>query len=407
MKLFGKKKNNTPKGWNVEARLLYGNYVVDDIYAACTACYDNAKPNISFKEKINYITKRIKAGHDSVTEHGFVTMIISGIPNDELAMHSINNLRDACQYLRVFSATLEDDTISLLVGGSVRGYRHLIKTIYDREDILFEKVMYVLNHTLTKDLFIDLLEDDSLIPYDLRNFLEVPDISICTGGHKYITTENGDVLMTDECDCDMKPIIIDNPGVEIFDYITYGEYLVINNVAGQYGFTYKEISEVIPVSILFKNMSRTATHQLVRHRNAITQESQRYVDYSKAPFTTPVDDDKEYLVTIFGTSKKITLEDLGKELCTVYQQLINQGLKKEEARAYLPSNVQCKRLYMTFTLSSLNKFLELRTDPHAQSEIRSYATAIKNSIYNNELLLRGVYYGLLTSLIYNEEENED
>ena len=53
------------------------------------------------------------------------------------------------------------------------------------------------------------------------------------------------------------------------------------------------------------------------------------------------------------------------------------GLKKEEARAFLPSNVNCGKLYMTFTVFSLLKFLELRTDPHAQYEIRQYAQTIK------------------------------
>jgi thymidylate synthase ThyX len=56
---------------------------------------------------------------------------------------------------------------------------------------------------------------------------------------------------------------------------------------------------------------------------------------------------------------------------------IEYSREKEDARAFLPSNVQCKRLYMTFTINSLNKFLELRTDPHAQTEIRSYALDIK------------------------------
>ena len=59
------------------------------------------------------------------------------------------------------------------------------------------------------------------------------------------------------------------------------------------------------------------------------------------------------------------------------KSLIAQGLNKEDARAFLPSNVQCNKLYMTFTLSSLYDFLILRTDKHAQAEIRSYANDIK------------------------------
>ena len=130
-------------------------------------------------------------------------------------------------------------------------------------------------------------------------------------------------------------------------------------------------------------MSRTATHQLVRHRNAITQESQRYVTANNASFTIPVPEynpDKIYSINIAGNKINTNLNDLAKELLNVYTQLQSQGLKKEEARAFLPSNVNCSRLYMTFTLESLIAFLNLRLDPHAQYEIRKYAEAINNII---------------------------
>ena len=140
---------------------------------------------------------------------------------------------------------------------------------------------------------------------------------------------------------------------------------------------------IVPVTILFNNMSRTATHQLVRHRNAITQESQRYVNYKDATFTIPVPEynsNKKYNITLFGQNKEVNLSELAIELMSVYEQLTKAGLKKEEARAYLPSNVNCRRLYMTFSLYNLIAFLKLRTDPHAQFEIRSYANVIKETL---------------------------
>ena len=147
------------------------------------------------------------------------------------------------------------------------------------------------------------------------------------------------------------------------------------------GFSNSVYENIIPIMIEFKNMSRTATHQLVRHRNAITQESQRYVSAENATFTIPMEDYEEkkmYNISIFGSSHMGSLTDLASELLAIYKQLIQQGLKKEEARAFLPSNVNCGRLYMTFTIASLKKFLQLRTDPHAQYEIRQYALAIES-----------------------------
>lgn len=146
---------------------------------------------------------------------------------------------------------------------------------------------------------------------------------------------------------------------------------------------------MLSVTILFKNMSRTGTHQLVRHRNAITQESQRYVDYSEACFANPAKfkpdkyDPKEvYEITFGGSTANYTLDELGAEMQKIYTQLRNPSngstpLLKEDARGFLPGNIECKRLYMTFTYTTLLAFLHLRCDPAAQAEIRKYATEIQ------------------------------
>ena len=151
------------------------------------------------------------------------------------------------------------------------------------------------------------------------------------------------------------------------------------------------VSDVIPFctcTILFKNMSRTGTHQLVRHRNAITQESQRYVDYSNACFNSPAkfkdiyDPNYKYPVTFGRSAQKMTLQEIGDNIAKIYGQLVNKdklgkmALLKEDARSYLPSSIQCKKIFITFTWDYLFKFLQLREDKHAQAEIRSYAIKI-------------------------------
>jgi thymidylate synthase ThyX len=79
----------------------------------------------------------------------------------------------------------------------------------------------------------------------------------------------------------------------------------------------------------------------------------------------------------FNIKTKLSLTGIVEMLMDIYPQLVTQGLKKEDARAFLPSNVQCRRLYMTFTYYTFDMFLTLRTDPHAQSEIRKYANALR------------------------------
>lgn len=385
--MFNMFKKKEPVWSKVQSQLLYANYVVEDVYAACTSCYDNAKPDIDFFKKIEYITKRIKVGHDSVTEHGFVAMIISGLKADDFwTLYSIQNIQNAAQYLRVYTSFMEDNTVNILIGGSIRGYRYLIRNIEERRDPLYYEVISVLQRSVVREFFIDLEEQGYLGEEVYHNFLSVPDIKIVPDGteyndtvlfHEYICTE-------DRVDTRGIPEYCDKSRnrLSIIDHPMSCEMDAIMNKAHEYGFLGHEVANMIPVNVLFENMSRTATHQLVRHRNAITQESQRYVDYTQAPFTVPVNTDKKFKISIFGTNKTMTLTELGEELCKIYGQLTNQGLKKEEARAFLPSNVQCKRLYMTFTIHSLIKFLQLRTDPHAQLEIREYATSLKNLIFD-------------------------
>lgn len=59
----------------------------------------------------------------------------------------------------------------------------------------------------------------------------------------------------------------------------------------------------------------------------------------------------------------------------IYMQLLEGGVPRELARSVLPVNVY-SRMYATVDLHNLMHFLFLRTNMHAQWEIRQYAKAI-------------------------------
>ena len=59
----------------------------------------------------------------------------------------------------------------------------------------------------------------------------------------------------------------------------------------------------------------------------------------------------------------------------LYQQLLDRGVAKEHARIVLPLSLYTQ-FYWTINARSLMNFLSLRTDEHAQYEIRLYAEAI-------------------------------
>lgn len=60
----------------------------------------------------------------------------------------------------------------------------------------------------------------------------------------------------------------------------------------------------------------------------------------------------------------------------LYQRFIEEGMTRERARLVLPSSLY-KEFWWTVNARSLMNFIELRTDQHAQFEIRQYANALE------------------------------
>ena len=365
----------------MSGEVIYKNNHVANIYEACTCCYDNTK-TLSYLDKKAYIEKRIDAGHESILEHGRLALKIKNI-NDANLIAEVTTY-EYSRFLEFYSIHREDDKYNLIVNGSIRAYKHFITNTtsddYERNPI----VRFI--HSLLIENTVGELYGKKFVMYDeVPNFVDIesfkhenPDlyhklIFDKTTGIQYDTVISDKTINIPTTNT-KQPVKKVDIGIDT----NYIESLIDDpDISSEVFFN------IIAVTIVFKNMSRTATHQLVRHRNAITQESQRYVNYKDASFTIPVpnyDDEKKYPISIFGQKKEVNLRELAIELMGIYEQLTKAGLKKEEARAYLPSNVNCRRLYMTFSLTNLIAFLNLRTDTHAQYEIRKYAIAIKDAI---------------------------
>jgi thymidylate synthase (FAD) len=63
----------------------------------------------------------------------------------------------------------------------------------------------------------------------------------------------------------------------------------------------------------------------------------------------------------------------------MYEYLLYKGWPRELARSCLPVNTY-SRMFATVDLHNLFHFLRLRLHPHAQHEIRAYATALATLI---------------------------
>jgi thymidylate synthase (FAD) len=121
------------------------------------------------------------------------------------------------------------------------------------------------------------------------------------------------------------------------------------------------------------DVSRSLTHQLVRHRIAsYAQQSQRYVDLKEPNYVTPpkIAENKKMKKAYDETMKNIWME---------YNKLLDMGIPAEDSRFILP-NATCTNIMVTMNARSLLNFFELRCCQHAQWEIRNLANKMLKEV---------------------------
>ena len=114
-------------------------------------------------------------------------------------------------------------------------------------------------------------------------------------------------------------------------------------------------------------VSRALTHQLVRPRLAsYSQQSQRYVNEKQFGYVIP-DSIKEA-----GLAVQQLFVDAMVRAQDAYNMLRMEGIPKEDARFVLP-NACHTEIVITMNFREYRHFFKLRTDKHAQWEIRKMA----------------------------------
>jgi flavin-dependent thymidylate synthase len=128
------------------------------------------------------------------------------------------------------------------------------------------------------------------------------------------------------------------------------------------------------ITFRLTNVSRSLTHQLVRHRLAsYSQLSQRYVG-EKGDLTVVIP--HKILVNhpaqeIFEAHMQRVAEDIAK--------LRDAGIKNEDIRAIYP-NAITTQIIVTMNFREAMHFISLRMSPHAQDEIRDVAWKVWNEL---------------------------
>lgn len=131
-------------------------------------------------------------------------------------------------------------------------------------------------------------------------------------------------------------------------------------------------------------VSRSCSHQLVRHRNtSFNQKSQRYVDEENFEYVMP-----EELSVCEDASRlfDIAMLDANDAYVSIKEALMSAGypekIAQENARAVLP-NACATSLVMTMSLRQIYNFLDIRLCNRAQDEIREVATRIYDIMRTN------------------------
>ena len=151
------------------------------------------------------------------------------------------------------------------------------------------------------------------------------------------------------------------------------------------------VFEHVNYGFVFTGVSRSLTHELVRHRAgfAYSQRSQRYVDESDSSFVIP-----PAIVQQEGEAgdAETVLKDALESASARYKELVDAldaSLAREKfssntdrrkavrqaARAVLPNATETK-IFVTANIRAWRHFIEMRAAPYADWEIRGLAIAV-------------------------------
>ena len=139
---------------------------------------------------------------------------------------------------------------------------------------------------------------------------------------------------------------------------------------------HESVIEHVSVSFML-TVPRSISHQIVRHRIGVaySQQSQRYIDLSKAPLKViaPVPELKASELMLWRESVEFA--------ALTYNKLIAAGVRPEQARSVLP-NCTATKLGMTANLRAWRhilkeRYLNQRADPAIREVMSQVAAKLK------------------------------
>lgn len=138
------------------------------------------------------------------------------------------------------------------------------------------------------------------------------------------------------------------------------------------------VLEHATITFLIEDISRSCSHQLVRHRLAsFVQQSQRYCKYnldSNDWYVIPKEIEKD-------RNQQLLFQNAMNFAGQMYMSMLESGIKAEDARYVLPEATKTS-LTMTMNAREFFSMLNLRLSPKAQLEIRELAACMLDTARN-------------------------
>jgi thymidylate synthase (FAD) len=138
-------------------------------------------------------------------------------------------------------------------------------------------------------------------------------------------------------------------------------------------------------NFIFTGISRSLTHELVRHRAGFgfSQLSQRYVDESVAEYVEPdvIASDPELHALWRDAIGHVhqayvrLVEKLGEKFQSEPDRTLRRKMARQAARSVLPNATETK-IFVSANARALRHFIEMRASRDAEVEIRKLAVAV-------------------------------
>lgn len=385
-----------------------------NLYLACRAakiCVGRTVKEGPIEDRINFISKMMKAGHESVIEHTNIIAL--------LHISNIDNIVDWSELLsnaKFIDLSVSRNSSNILLGGSIRGYLHILRET-NAENTYIPYIKEILYQSVEK-VFLQSCIDEGLLDQDRCTYYPNATVDMIPSKMtQFKNKEEKESLenkVTDNYDSISKFMIDPKEKQSVYSDMIY--HTDINNLIEEiipYGFSELDAYKMARVSFIFHDISRSCGNQLCRHRDAISQESQRYVskEYETEDFVNPVymefDNTDRYKDSDKEDIKKI-IDNI--DVFETYNTLRKNKVYKEDARAWLPMNVKT-RMMMTFSYWNYAKFLQLRLDKAAQLEIRKVAKDSANHLFDTkdkivEFINKATKYGFKDREVTNIDDSD-